>query len=199
LARSDDVAHISLHHFDQFFCDWGGVVHAGAHIDLDDPRVQILVDHEIVAHHFEKTLFTGHTPFAAFYTPDYNTFHFVLNYLPFLESDVVDKSLHFPHTLIDNCIFVVFLDGVVGQMHKFVVNVIKRILIATKTKVAFFIEPYNWRVEIFDQHPLADVEFFTVYEKRVFDVFLNDKLTIFSQAVVGNIVQIVKTFDASAS
>lgn len=35
-------------------------------------------------------------------------------------------------------------------MHEFVVNVVKRIVVTAKSKVAFLIKPYYWRVEVFN-------------------------------------------------
>jgi len=57
----------------------------------------------------------------------------------------------------------IFLDGVVGKMHKFVIDVVKTVLIAAKSKIAFLIKPYDWRIEIFDKNPLSYIEFFTIY------------------------------------
>jgi hypothetical protein len=56
----DDVAHVALDHFDQFLGDRSGVVHAGTHVDLDDPWIQVFIDHEVVAYHFEKSLLARH-------------------------------------------------------------------------------------------------------------------------------------------
>lgn len=84
-------------------------------------------------------------------------------------------------------------------MHKFVVDVVQRVLVAAETKVAFFIEPDDRRVEVLDQYPLPNVELLAVDQQRVFDVLLDDELAIFSQTVVCDIVEIVETFDASAS
>ena len=84
-------------------------------------------------------------------------------------------------------------------MHKFVMNVVKTIIITAKSEVALFIEPDNWRIVVLDKHPLSDVKFFTIYQQRVLYVFLDYKLAIFSQTIVCNVIQIVKTFDSSSS
>lgn len=55
-GRGDEMAHIALHHLHELLGDWRGVVHAGTHVDLDDPRIQVLVDHEVIADHLEEAL-----------------------------------------------------------------------------------------------------------------------------------------------
>jgi hypothetical protein len=79
-------------------------------------------------------------------------------------------------------------------VHELVVDVVQRVIVTTETEVTLLVEPYHWWVEVFDQHPLTDVEFTTVYQQRVLDVFLNHELAVFPQAIVSNIIKVVQTF-----
>lgn len=157
-----DIGHIFLHHFHQFLGNGSGIVHTGTHVDLNYPGVEILVYHKVVAHHLEETLFPSHTSLTTFNAPHNDTFHFVLQDLPFLDANVFDEGLHFPHALVDNCFFVVFLDRVVGEMDEFIVNIVERIVVTTKSKVAFIVKPDNWRIKILDEDPLTYVELTSV-------------------------------------
>ena len=59
----------------------------------------------------------------------------------------------------------------------------------TESDVEFEVEPDLWRIVIFNDHPLPDVEFPTFYQERVLYVLLNDILGLFSERVVKDIVQ----------
>lgn len=164
------------------------MVHAGTHVYFDDPRVQVLVDHEVVADHFEEPLFTSDTSFARLDAPHNNVLYLFLDNFPLVVPDIVTKSLHFPHSIVDDCSFVMLLDGVVGQVHKLVLDVVKAIVIGTKTEVTLFIEPNHRRVKVFDQDPLSDVKFLTIDQQRVLDILLNHKLNVLPQAIVCDVV-----------
>ena len=84
-------------------------------------------------------------------------------------------------------------------MHEFVVNVLKTVVISTESKVALLVEPNSRRVIVLDENPLPNIELLAVDQQRILDVLLDDKLAIFAHAVVGDIIQIVHAFDASAS
>lgn len=175
------------------------MVHAWTHVDLNDPGVEILIYHEIIAYHLKESLFACDTSFAGFDAPNYNIFYFFLDDFPFIKSYIIAKGFHVPHAVVDNCGFVILLDGIVGEMHEFVMNVVETILVAAKTKVALFVKPDNWRIVVLDENPLSDVKFFTIYQQRILYVFLDHELAVFSQAIVGNIIEVVETFDTSAS
>ena len=184
----DESAHVSLDHFDQFFGDWSWVIHAWAHIDLDDPRVKILIYHEIITNHLKKSFFASDTPLTSFNTPNYNIFNLFLYDLPFILSNKLAKSLHIPHGIFDSGSFMMFLDGVVGKVHEFIVNIVQIKLVTAKSDIALLIKPYNWRVVIFYENPLSDIKFFAIDQKRILYIFLDDKLTIFAETVIGNVV-----------
>lgn len=164
------------------------MVHAGTHVDLDDPGIQVFVDHEVVADHLKEALLASDGPLTTLDTPHDDALHLLLHHPPLLLADKFHKRLHLPHTLVDHRILVVLLDGVVSQVHELVVDVVQGIIVAAETQVTLLVEPYDGRVEVFDQHPLTDVEFATVYQQRVLDVLLDDELTVLTQAVIGNIV-----------
>ena len=100
------------------------MIHTWTHVDLYKPRIEILVYHEVVAHHLEKSLFACDAPFTCLDTPNDDIFHFILYNFPLLWSDIVTKGLHLPHAVFNYCSFMIFLDGVVGKMHKFVIDVV---------------------------------------------------------------------------
>ena len=84
-------------------------------------------------------------------------------------------------------------------MHKFVMNVVKTVIITTKSEVTLFVEPDYRRIVVLDQYPLSDVKFFTIYKQRIFNILLDNKLTIFTKTVICNIIEIIHAFDASTS
>ena len=126
------------------------MVHAGTHVDLDYPRVEVFVYHEVVPHHLEEALFTCHTPLTGFDAPDYYIFYLFLNIFPVLRANELAECLHVPHGVINNGCFMIFLNRVVGEVHELVVNVIEAELITTKSDITFFIEPYHRRVVVFN-------------------------------------------------
>lgn len=175
------------------------MVHAGTHVDLDDPRVQVLVDHEVVTHHFEETLLPSNRPLATLDAPHYDALHLLLDGPPSFLTDKLHKSLHFPHTLVNDCILVVLLDGVVGEVHELVIDIIEGVVVAAKPEVALLVEPDDGWVEVLNQHPLSDVELTTVDEEGVLDVLLDHELAVLPQAVVGNVVQVVQALYAPSA
>jgi hypothetical protein len=100
------------------------MVHAGTHVDLNYPGVEVLVDHEVVTYHLEEALLACNTPFTGLDAPDDDIFDFFLQYFPLICSDIVTKSLHIPHTLIDRRSFMILLNGIVCEMHEFILNVV---------------------------------------------------------------------------
>lgn len=90
------------------------MVHSGTHVDLDNPRVQVLIYHEIIANHLKKPFFSSNTSLASFDTPDNDIFDFFLNIFPIFSSYKLTESFHVPHGIIDGGIFMMFLNGVVG-------------------------------------------------------------------------------------
>lgn len=182
------VTHISLHHFYQLFTHRSWMVHTRTHVDLYNPRIQILINHKIIPNHLEKTSLPSNTPFTSLDTPYNNILNFLLNNSPFLLPNILTKSFHIPHSVIKHSCFMVLLDWVVSQMHKFVMNIVKTIIITTKSKVALFIEPDYRRIVVLNKHPLSYVKFFTIYQQRILYIFLDDKLTIFSKTIVCNVI-----------
>ena len=124
MGRVDKISHISLNHFHQLFCHWSWVIHAWTHVDLYYPGIEVFVYHEIVANHLKEPFFTCYTAFASFDAPNYNIFYFLLDSLPILLPYKLSKSFHVPHTIVDYCTFMIFLNRIIGQMHEFIVNIV---------------------------------------------------------------------------
>jgi hypothetical protein len=82
-------------------------------------------------------------------------------------------------------------------MSKTIIDIVQRIFIVCKTKVTLLVEPYFWRVEVLDQYPLTNVEFTTLYQERVFYVFLDYELSRHTQRVVSYIVDVVEATNPS--
>ena len=164
------------------------MLHAWAHVDLDQPRVEILIDHEIITHKFTRAFLCHHMAFTTFNTPDHNVLNFLLSFQPFVRTHVFSQFLHRPHTFLNISLFVVLLHTIVCQMDMPVVNVVEREVISAKSRIALIIKPYFGRVEILDKDPLADVELLTFDQHWVLDVFLDHKLAVSSKTVVCYIV-----------
>lgn len=100
------------------------MVHAGTHIDFDDPGVEVFVDHEVVADHLEEALLASHGPLTTLDAPDDDALHLLLQHPPLLLPHIFHECPHLPHALLNNRILVVLLDGVVGQVHELVVDIV---------------------------------------------------------------------------
>jgi hypothetical protein len=122
-----------LNHFDEFLGDRGGVIHAWTHVDFNDPRIQVFVNHKVITDHLKKSLLACNRTLATLNAPDDDAFHLILDDLPLLSADEVNEGLHLPHALLDYRIFIVFLNGVISEMHEFIVDVVQGIVIAAKT------------------------------------------------------------------
>lgn len=97
LSRTHQLARILKHHLDQSFCHGSRVVHTRAHIDLDEPRVKILIDHEIVANQFHRPLLPNDVPLAALDAPNHDVLDLLLDRPPFLLPEPTRKLSHVPH------------------------------------------------------------------------------------------------------
>ena len=125
LRRScNKISHIFLDHFNQSFGDWSWMIHTRTHIDLNEPRIKIFIYHEIITYHFKETFFACHASLTSLYTPNYYVLYLLLNNLPFFRAYVLAKCFYIPHTFVNNCRFMVFLNWIVSKMHKFVVYVV---------------------------------------------------------------------------
>jgi hypothetical protein len=80
-----------------------------------------------------------------------------------------------------------------------ILEIIFIIFLSAHSNVAFIIKPNLWRFKILDKNPLSDVKFSSIYQKRFFQVFLDNVLTLASNDIIHNFIQIIKTFYSSAS
>ena len=51
-----------------------------------------------------------------------------------------------------------FLDGIIGEMGKSVVDIVKVVFLVGKSKVALLIKPNFRRIEVLNNNPLPDIE-----------------------------------------
>jgi hypothetical protein len=89
-------------------------------------------------------------PFTTFDTPHHDVLHFLLNYLPFLNTQPLHKFTHFPHRFLSVVLLGMFLNAVIGKMRESVVDVVEGILVVRKTKVTFLVKPYFRGIEVLD-------------------------------------------------
>ena len=82
----------------------------------------------------------------------------------------------------------IFLDAVIREMRETIIDVVQRILIVSKAKIALLIEPYFGRGEVLDEDPLPDIELPSLNEQWVFDVFLYDKLSELTKGIISDII-----------
>lgn len=140
------------------------MVHARAHVYLYYPRVQVFINHEVVPNHLKEPLLACYTALTRFYTPHDDIFDLLLDVVPVFFTDVVAKGLHVPHAVVDDCLLMVLLNGVVGEVHEFVVDVVKTIVVAAEAEIALFVEPDDWGIVVFNEYPLPDIKLLAIDE-----------------------------------
>lgn len=91
---------------------------------------------------------------------------------------MLGKLGHLPHTLLDFTFFIVFLDGIVGEMDEPVVDVIQGVVVHWEAEVAFLVEVDFCGAVVLDENPLSDIKFATLYQKWSLYVFLDYKLDV---------------------
>ena len=115
---------------------------------------------------------------------------------------MVDELLGAPH-IAGDAGFVEFaavlLDGVVGEMDEFVVDVVERVVFGGETEIGLLVEPDFRRVVGLDENPLADVKLSALDYQGFLDVFLDDETEVFAEAVVADIEEVVETVYTSSS
>lgn len=173
--------------------------HTRTHIDLNKPRIIVLIDHKIIPNHLTSALPPTHTSLTSPYTPHNNIIQPISEDLPSIPSNILNKIVNFPHTLFNIALFVVLLDTVVGEVDVTIVDVIERKIICAETDVTILVHPDFGRAEILDQHPNADVELFALDEERIFDVLLDYELPCSSQTIIYYIVEVIVAPDSSPS
>lgn len=196
---SYNFCRILKHHFNQFLRHRSWVFHARRHIDFNQPRIQVLVNHKIIPNKFTISLSSHNETLTTLDGPNNYVFHFLDDFVPTLLSYKVDELRLFPHAFVHDKVFVVLLNRVVSQMLEPVTDVIKRVVIGTEPDVTLVIEPYFGWIVILNADPLPDVELFTSDQEWVFDIFLNDELTSSPATVCDNIIQVVVAANSSAS
>ena len=150
LVGGNNFGSIGEHHLDKLLGHRGRVVHAGTHVDLNQPRVQLLVDHEVVTDQLTGPLFAHHVPLAALDAPDHNVLDLLLDLEPVVGPDCVCEFGHGPHALVDVALLVVLLDAVVGEVDVSVVDVVEGEVVGAKPHVALVVEPYLGRIVVLD-------------------------------------------------
>lgn len=103
------------------------VIHRWTHINLNEPRIKMFIDHKVVANEFTAIPPSRDIPLTAFYTPDNDVFHAFLDGGPAVLADVGCEFSHWPHVagdLGEMELCVVFLDWIVCEMDESVVDVL---------------------------------------------------------------------------
>lgn len=167
-------------HLHQLLCDWRAAVHAWTHVNLNQPRIEILIYHKIKTHQLKRTLFWSHIVLTAFNTPDYNILNLLFYFGPIFLPDMLSESSHLPHTILNLAFLVMFLYRIICQMNKPILNIIQWKIIHTESEIAFVIKIYLGRTVILNHHPLPDIKFPPLNQQRFLDIFLYDKLSISS-------------------
>ncbi len=134
------------------------MLHTWRHVDFNQPRVEVLINHEIIPYKFTVALSSINEALAASDCPYDNILNFLQNLIPIVLSNKGNKLTFFPHAFINNKIFIVLLNRVVGKVLKSVVDVVKGVIVCTKSHIAFIIEPYFGRVVVLNEDPLSDVK-----------------------------------------
>lgn len=107
--------------------------------------------------------------------------------------DVLFELLIRPHRFIHEllCIdlSVVFLDRVVSKMCEFVVEFGRIVLFQTETQVEFRVTPNSRRSIVLNEHPLTNIEFALIDDKRILYIFLHDELSLLVKRIIENVSQ----------
>ena len=149
------------YHLHKLFCHRSWVLHAGWHVNLNQPRVQVFINHEIIPNKFTISLSSICEPFATLYRPHNNVLNLFNDFVPCLFANKGNELTLFPHTFVNDQILIVLLDGVVSQVLEPIVNVVKGVIISTEPDVTFVIKPdFGWIVILY-MDPLPDIELFT--------------------------------------
>lgn len=80
-----------------------------------------------------------------------------------------------------------------------IMNVIERVIVCTKSDIAFVIKPNFGRIVILDVNPLPDVKLFPTDQQGILDILLNHKLTSSSATVSNDVVKVIIATDSSTS
>lgn len=179
------------------------IVHCRTHIDLNQPRIQVLVNHEVVANQLKTVPPGRNASLTALNTPHNNISDFLLDCFPPILANVLSKLTHRPHVSWNLSLLakfmVVLLDRVIREVDISVVDVLETVELGAEPDVALFVEPYFGRVEVLNENPLSYVKFTIMNHQWIFDVFLGDILDVLTKTVVNDIKEVVEASDASAS
>lgn len=84
-------------------------------------------------------------------------------------------------------------------MHIFVSDIIHAVLLGTKSQIALLVDPYFGRLKRPNQYPLSDVELPVLYYQRILYVFLDDKLNVFIECIVEDVLESDVAFNSPSS
>lgn len=98
---SNDFGSVLKDHFYKSFSHRGRVLHAWRHVNLDEPRVVILVYHKIIPDKLNVALSAIKEAFARLDGPHYYVPHLLLNLLPLVISEELNQLGLSPHALVE--------------------------------------------------------------------------------------------------
>jgi hypothetical protein len=155
---NDYLDSVFKHELDQALSHLGGVVHGWGGVDLNQPHIEVVVDHEIETEELEATLFTLkhvlHTLEAVDHdvlrllfqlvVPDLPTILFLHVSLHLIKAPHVafNRETNLVHTLS------IFGNRVVCEMDKSVSDIVRVIVAGWEPEVGFSIEPHSKWVPI---------------------------------------------------
>jgi hypothetical protein len=82
-------------------------------------------------------------------------------------------------------------------MSKSIIDIVQRIFVIGKAKIALFVKPYFGRGKVLDENPLTNIELSSLDEKGILDILLNNELSGLSECVISDIVEVIKASNSS--
>jgi hypothetical protein len=193
------VLHYALH---KSFGHCSRVIHSWRHVDLYQPRVQLVVDHEVIAHELTAVAPGRNTAFTALDAPDYDVLDALLYVAPLITPNMVSELVHGPHVAWNFSLVelrTVFLDRVVCEMDVAVVDVLQRVALSAEAHVALIVEPHLGWVKVLNEYPLPNIELPLVDQQRILDVLLRNILDVLVEAVIHDVEQVVEASNSSST
>ena len=173
-------------------------------IDFNQPRIQIFINHQIIAEKFKRPLLKL-LVLNALQTPLNYQLHFSFkpSLLPYIRaiglSKILSECFWPPHVSFSyfNSVFSIFRHRIVCQMHKSV-KIFRIVLGSWKPYIRLVPEPNCERAPRSHYDPYSDIKLSSLYNHRIFNVFLSNPLMLF-WTIVQNFSKIVVNCDPPSS
>lgn len=169
-------------------------------IDFNQPRIQIFINHQIIAEKFKRPLLKF-LVLNALQTPLNDQFHFSFksSLLPYIRaislSKIFSECFWSPHVSFSyfNSVFSIFCHWIVSKMHKSV-KIFRIVLGSWKPYIRLVPEPNCERVPTSHYDPYSNIKLSSLYNHWIFNVFLGNPLMLF-WTIVQNLSKIVVNCD----